>query len=564
MQAKLATIIGVLLLGASCTSLPSEAGDPRTPKAVGAVDPERLSSITRMLASDAFEGRSPGSAGETRTVDYLVEQFKGLGLEPGGDKGGWTQIVPLLRTQLDQSRPVTMTIKGADQALAQGRDIYISTLRDADHVQLSAAPMVFVGYGVTAPERDWDDFKGIDLKGKVAVFLVNDPDFDAQAGEPVAGAFGGRAMTYYGRWTYKYEEAARRGALAALIVHDTPGAGYGWNTVIAPGGENFGLVRDAGAPEALALQGWLSGDAATRLFAVSGLDLAALRIAARGRDFKPVALSSTLSADIGVTRERIESRNVIARLPGRTRPDETISFAAHWDAYGIDPKPGPKKGTIRRGAVDDAIGVAGVLELARLFAAGPRPDRTLIFAAWTAEERGLLGSEWFARSNLYPADRMVANMTLDVLQTAGAARDVVLIGAGQNQLERYLADAAKTQGRTVTPDARPERGLFYRADHFSLARRGVPTLLLMAIGGGADLVSGGRAAGDKWVSDYTANCYHQDCDRWSPDWDLTGATQDVTLFHMIGGQLANSDRWPEWNSGSEFAKLRQKGAAAGD
>lgn len=536
--------------------------------AAGKVDPDRLSSLTRTLASDAFEGRSPGSPGEDRTIDFLVAQFKALGLEPGGDKGAWTQTVPLLRTQVDQSRPITFALNGATQPLAQGKDVYVSTLRDAGRAQVAAAPLLFVGYGVAAPERNWDDFKGVDLKGKVAVFLVNDPDFEAQASDPVAGVFGGRAMTYYGRWTYKFEEAARRGAVAALIIHDTPGAGYGWNTVIAPGGENFGLARQdsaraADAPEALALQGWLSGDAATRLFAASGLDLAALRIAARSRDFRPVALPSTaMSADMAVTRDRIESRNVIARLTGRKRPDETLSFAAHWDAYGIDPAPGPKKGAIRRGAVDDAIGVAGVLELARLFAAGPRPDRTLVFAAWTAEERGLLGSEWFARSGLYPAGKMVANMTLDVLQTAGAARDVVLIGAGQNQLEHYLADAAKGQGRTVTPDARPERGLFYRADHFSLARRGVPTLLLMAIGGGADLVSGGRAAGDKWVSDYTANCYHQDCDSWSPDWDLTGAAQDVALFHVIGGQLANSTQWPEWNRTSEFAKIRRESVPA--
>ncbi|HEX7781515.1 MAG TPA: M28 family peptidase [Sphingobium sp.] len=546
-----AAICGAMLLAGGASTITAARTAP------GEVEGARLSEITRTLASDAFAGRAPGSPGEAKTIAFLVEQFKALGLEPGGEKGGWTQTVPLLRTQVDQSAPVTMAIGGKDQSFAQGRDIYVSTLRDADRAQVASAPLVFVGYGVTAPERNWDDFKGVDLKGKVAVFLVNDPDFEAASGEPVAGVFGGRAMTYYGRWTYKFEEAARRGAIAALIVHDTPGAGYGWNTVIAPGGENFGLAGATGGPQALALQGWLSGEAATRLFAASGLDLAALRAAARRRDFAPVALApARMSADIAVTRDHIESHNVIAKLTGDKRPEETISFAAHWDAYGVDPTPGPKKGGIRSGALDDAIGVAGVLELARLFAAGPRPDRTLVFAAWTAEERGLLGSEWFARSGLYPADKMVANMTLDVLQTAGAAHDVVLIGAGQNDLERYLADAAKAQGRTVTPDAKPERGLFYRADHFSLARRGVPTLLLMAIGGGADLVKGGRAAGDKWVSDYTANCYHQICDSWSADWDLTGAVQDVSLFHAIGAQLANGKQWPQWNAGSEFAKLR--------
>ncbi|MDB5709102.1 MAG: peptidase [Sphingomonas bacterium] len=259
-----------------------------------------------------------------------------------------------------------------------------------------------------------------------------------------------------------------------------------------------------------------------------------------------------------MTRERVASRNVLAKLPGTTRPQEVVSFAAHWDAYGVGKQPGANGRTIRAGAADDAIGVAAVLELARNFAAAPRTKRTLLFAAWTAEERGLLGSETFARSNLYPARNMVANFTMDVLQTAGAAHDVVLVGAGQNDLEDALARAALAQGRTVTPDAKPERGLFYRADHFSLARRGVPTLLLMGIGGGADLVKGGRAAGDKWVSDYTAHCYHQTCDDWSADWDLTGAAQDVALVYRVGRELADGTAWPGWKARSEFAPIRAR------
>lgn len=523
------------------------------------IEKAQLSETTRILSSDAFEGRAPGTPGEARTIAYLVDRFTKLGLQPAGDNGGWTQAVPLLRTQIDTAAPVTVRTGSTEMALAQGRDVYVSTLRDVDRATLAAAPMVFVGYGVTAPERKWDDFKQTDLKGKVAIFLVNDPDFNAPAGNPVAGVFGGRAMTYYGRWSYKFDEAARRGAIAALIVHDTPGAGYGWNTVIAPGGENFDVVRKPGALQPPMLQGWLSGEAAARLFTASGLDLPALAKAARRRDFRPVTLpGATLSADIAVTRNRIASHNVLAKLPGTTRPQETISFAAHWDAYGVGKQPDAQGRTIRAGAADDAIGVAGVLELARAFAAAPRTKRTLLFAAWTAEERGLLGSETFAQSGLYPAANMVANFTVDVLQTAGPARDVVLVGAGQNDLEDNLARAARAQGRTVTPDAKPERGLFYRADHFSLARRGVPTLLLMAIGGGADLVEGGRAAGDKWVSDYTANCYHQPCDVWRADWDLTGAAQDVALVYRMGRDLGDGTTWPGWKPGSEFAPVRAK------
>ncbi len=542
---------------ATCAAAPTVARTAPPSASAAPIDKARLSDDTRVLASDAFEGRGPGTAGEDRAVEWIVARFKALGLKPAGDKGGWTQAVPLLHTRLDTAAPVSIHAGSTDMTLVQGKDIYVGTVRDVDRATIAAAPLVFVGYGVNAPERQWDDFKQVDLKGKVAVFLVNDPDFNAPAGDPVIGVFGGQAMTYYGRWTYKFDEAAKRGAIGILIVHDTAGAGYGWNTVIAPGGESFAVVRKPGATEPTMLQGWLSADAATRLFSASGLDLAQLSRAARRRDFQPVALpGATLSADIAVARDRVASRNVLAKLPGTTRPQETISFAAHWDAYGIGKVPGANGRLIRAGAADDAIGVAAVLELARNFAAAPRTKRTLLFAAWSAEERGLLGSETFAQSNLFPARDMVANYTMDVLQTAGAARDVVLVGAGQNELEDDLARAAATQGRTVTPDAKPERGLFYRADHFSLARRGVPTLLLMGIGGGADLVKGGRAAGDQWVSDYTAHCYHQTCDDWRADWDLTGAAQDVALIYRMGRDLANSTRWPGWKAGSEFAPIR--------
>ena len=527
------------------------------------VEPKRLSEIVRVLASDEFEGRGPGTAGETRTVDYLVETFRGLGLEPGGERGGWTQEVPLLRTQVQTPRVLQVTAKGKRRPLVPAKEIYFSTIRDSQSVLIDGAPLVFVGYGVTAPERQWDDYKGVDLRGKVAVYLVNDPDFSALPGEAVAGKFGARRMTYYGRWSYKFEEAARHGAVAALIVHDTEGAGYGWSTVIAPGGENYALLHAvaATAPPTLKLQGWLEGDAAIDLFRNAGLDLAALRRQARSADFKPVPLQGvTFTADVPVTTVKTISRNVLAKITGTERPDETVMMAAHWDAYGVG-APDAQGRKVRPGANDDALGLAGVIELARVLKAAPRPQRTLVFAAWTAEERGLIGSLAYAAQPLYPLPKTVANLTLDVLQTAGLARDVLLVGAGQSNLEDDLARAAAAQGRTITPETLPERGLFYRADHFPLARNGVPVLLLMALSGAPDMTEGGRAAGEKWLADYM-KCYHQTCDAWDANWDLRGAAQDVELFHAIATELANSNRWPQWRTDSEFHAIRERSRGA--
>jgi Zn-dependent M28 family amino/carboxypeptidase len=532
----------------------------------GPIDPARLSATVKTLASDAFEGRAPGSPGEAKTIAYLIARFKALGLKPAGEHGGWTQTVPLVHTQVLPASSGSITVGGQTLPLGQTKEIYFKGVRPQDRVAIDKAPMVFVGYGVFAPERQWDDFKGVDLHGKVAVILVNDPDFEAAPGEPAAGKFGGRAMTYYGRWTYKYEEIGRRGALAAIIVHETPGAGYGWSTVIAPGGEDFDVVRAPTGPGSLAekvpLAAWMARNTAVDLFRRAGLDFEALKRAARDPAFKPVEIpGAAFTADVRIAHTTVESHNVLAQLPGAKRPKESVMYSAHWDAYGVAPTPGPKgEKVIRPGANDDGLGVAGLLEVARAFKAGPRPARTLVFGVWTAEERGLLGSEYWGSHPTVPLETMAANYTIDVLQTAGPAHDLVLIGAGQNSLEDGLARAAAAQGRTITPDAKPERGLFYRADHFSLAKRGVPVLLIMGIGGGADLVQGGREAGDTWVSDYTAHCYHQACDAWSPAWDLRGAAQDVDAIYEAGRAVANSKAWPAWNAGSEFRGVRERSA----
>ncbi|HEY8604305.1 M28 family metallopeptidase [Tsuneonella suprasediminis] len=557
-----AAIVSLALVGCTTANPPAvavaAAPAPTVQNSAPQADPARMDAIIRTLASDEFEGRAPGTHGETKTIAYLVEQFRKLGLEPGAPNGAWTTEVPLLHTKLDTGVPLQLATGQGAMALRQGEDVYISTQRNVDRAVVDNAPLVFVGYGVTAPEKGWDDFKGADLKGKIAVFLVNDPDFGLAEDAPNAGLFGGQAMTYYGRWTYKFEEAVRQGAIGALIVHDTPAAGYGWNTIVSPGGENYDLVQGPDGEGRLMIQGWLSGDAAQRVFAAAGLDLAKQVAAARSRNFKPVPLvGARLSANVPVSSETVQSHNVIAKITGATRPAETISYGAHWDAYGIGATADGRGKTIRAGALDDASGIAAMMEVARMFKSGTPPQRTILFGIWTAEERGLLGSEHFVASNLYPADKMVADITFDTLQPNGKARDFVLIGKGQSTLEDYLAKAAAAQGRTITPDARPERGLFYRADHFSFAKRGVPSLIVMALGGGVDLVNGGRAAGDKWVSDFTANCYHQPCDDWKADWDLSGAAQDADLGYAIGRELADSDAWPKWKPGSEFAGKRK-------
>lgn len=525
------------------------------------IDTERLSAIVKVLASDDFEGRAPGTPGGRKTVKYLTGQFAALGLEPGGKNGSWIHTVPLIRTQVQAPALMKFSVGGAIQTLEQQTDIEASTVRPVQSIAIDA-PVVFVGFGAYAPERDWDDYGDIDLSGKVALYLVNDPDFAASPDEPAAGRFGNRRMTYYGRWAYKYAEAARRGATAALVIHETEAAGYGWNVASSSPGENYAVVRDEAESNPVTLQGWLHGDAAADLLSAAGYDLDELRVRARSPDFEAFELDDvTFGADLSVEVETIESSNVLAKLPGATRPDEILMVSAHWDAYGLG-DPDAQGRTVRPGANDDALGTAGVLEIARVLAGGAPLERSVVFAAWTAEESGLLGSEAYANDPVYPLEKTVANLTLDILQTAGPARDVILVGEGQSDLEEDLANAAVRQGRVVTPESLPENGLFFRADHFSLARRGVPVLLIMGIAGGADLVEGGRDAGDQWIADYIGNCYHQTCDEWSPDWDLRGAAEDIELFRSILEDLGNSTRWPQWKAGSEFRAIRERSADA--
>lgn len=553
---------------AACTQAADVA--PTAPSTVSSAAPsatqspinrQTLSDIVKVLASDAFEGRAPGTAGETKTVAYLIEQFTALGLEPGGRGGRWTDPVTLNKSAVTDVR--TLRVHQGDSAISliQGQDIEISSANPRDVIDIKDAPVVFVGFGASAPERDWDDYGDMDLTGKVALFLVNDPDFSVAEDHPVNGVFGGRRMTYYGRWMYKFEEAARRGAVAALVIHEPKAAGYGWNVAASSPGENYAVASTGAAKPTIDLQGWLHQDMAQLWVAQAGYDLDALRVAARQRDFTAMTLGDLrFDAELALSVEIVESQNVLGKITGQARPDETIMLSGHWDAYGQGDLDDQGR-TVMPGANDDALGLAGMMEIARNLKAEPVLDRTVVFAAWTAEESGLLGSEAYAQNPIYPLETTVANFTLDILQTAGLAHDVIQVGEGQSELEEMMARTAATQGRTVSPEGLPENGLFFRADHFSLARRGVPVLLIMGIAGGSDLKVGGRAAGDAWVKGYIDNRYHNQNDAWDESWDLSGAAQDVELFLDMTRDLGNSGAWPDLKSTSEFKLMREASAA---
>jgi Zn-dependent M28 family amino/carboxypeptidase len=525
------------------------------------ISADNLSNIVKIMASDEFEGRAPGTPGEDKTVAYLIAQMQIIGLEPGGAKGSWTQAVPMMRSEVKS--PIKMTFSSPETVLSldQGISVSVDTATALTNITAADLPVVFVGFGANAPEQDWDDYGDIDLTDKLVIYLVNDPDFAAEPDEPVAGRFGNRRMTYYGRWAYKFEEAARRGAFGALVIHETKAAGYDWSVAAAGAGENVSLANKDPKALPVRLQGWLHNDAAHELLATAGHDLDALRVKARQPEFQAFELEGIrFDADLEVDITTFDSQNVLGLIPGSARPDEVIMASAHWDAYGVG-APDEQGRTVRAGANDDALGSAGILELARVIKAQPALERSVLLAFWTAEEAGLVGSMAYAADPIFPIEKTVANFTLDILQTAGAAKDVILVGKGQSELEDDLARVAEAAGRYVTEENLPENGLFYRADHFSMARVGVPVLLMMGIAGGADLVVGGREAGNQWIADYVGNCYHKPCDAWSADWDLTGAVQDIELFHQLISELGNAKRWPAWKQGSEFKALREQSAS---
>jgi Zn-dependent M28 family amino/carboxypeptidase len=526
------------------------------------VDPARMTEHIKVLASDDFEGRGPATPGEEKTVNYIVKQLQAIGVHPGGapdGKGGraWTQDVPL--AQAEAAGPVSVSIRAGEtgRTLRQGDDIAIrATHLPTERVSVTNAPLVFVGFGVSAPERKWDDFKGVDLRGKIGLVLINDPDFEAD----LRGRFDGKAMTYYGRWTYKFEEAARRGALGMLVIHETAPASYGWATVKNSNTNAMvDIVRADPAAVHPAVEGWIQRDVTVDLFKAAGLDFEAEKKKAQRDDFKPVTLSNvTFSLDYAVKQSRVVSKNVVGRIDGRTRPDETVIYTAHWDHLGVG-APDESGDRIYNGARDNALGIASLLEIARLWAAAPRPERSVVFLALTAEEKGLLGSEYYAQQPLYPLEKTVAVYNMDGGSTWGRSNDVAIAGDGKISLQRDLAMAARVKGREFSPDPRPEAGSFFRSDHFPFAKVGVPAI---SFRNGDNLEKGGVAAGKAASEEYNEKRYHQPADEWSPTWDLTGAAEDTDLLYTIGRDMANSRRWPEWEQGSEFKAIRDKTAGA--
>jgi Zn-dependent M28 family amino/carboxypeptidase len=512
-----------------------------------------LKDVTRTLSSDAYAGRAPTSPEEAKTIAYIVTRMTKAGLKPG-NKGGWTQDVPMVEITADPT-PMTFNIAGkAPVALAYKTDMVIGTTRVVPRVDIKDSEVVFVGYGINAPQLGWNDYAGLDVKGKTVVILINDPDYQTPT---LTGTFGGRAMTYYGRWTYKYEEAARQGAAAAIIVHETEPAAYGWDVVVSSWAKpRLGLDAPDNHMGDSAAIGWMTKEAATRLFAAGEQDFDLLNAAAKKKDFSAVPLGMTMSMSMDNKIRRQMSKNVIGILPGHTRSKEYVLYSAHWDHLG---RCLPVKGDgICNGAVDNASGTAGLIAIAEMNAKAGRAARSQIFLAVTAEESGLLGSKYYAENPIYPLSQTVGGVNMDGLNVTGATKDVNIIGVGKSELDDYVTRWAAKGNRTITPESTPEKGFYYRSDHFSFARLGVP---MLDAGSGDDLINGGLTAGRAAAEDYTVNRYHKPQDEYNPAWNWDGAVQDLTMYYGIGRELASGNAWPNWAPTAEFRAIRDKDRA---
>jgi len=522
----------------------------------GGIRAEYLAQHLSVLASDEFEGRAPATRGEELTVAYISEQFAAVGLQPAGDAGGWTQAVTLERSEIKGPVAALLSVGKQVRALDNGEDITVETLYPADRIEMADVPLVFVGYGIDAPELGWNDYDGVDVAGKIVVMLINDPDFETEPGQ-----FGGPAMTLYGRWTYKYEEAARKGAAGALIIHETVPAAYPWQTVrngrVAP---QYDIVRENAVDYHLQFQGWMQRALAVELFTSAGLTFETAKRQAQQQGFRGYPLDDVrLSLAFDVARERIVTHNVAGVLEGAKRPGETIILSGHWDSFGINATPDARGDTIINGAVDNATAVASVIELARVFAAGERPARSLLFLALTAEERGLLGAMYYAQNPLRPLETTAAVLNIEMWSPDGETRDISSWGLGKVSLERDLKAAAERDGRTYSPDPNLEAGLFFRADHFAFAKAGVPAI---TIGPGMDQLNGGVEGGLAARADYFAHRYHQPGDEFDDSWDMAGPTTDTRTVYRLAADLANRQDWPQWDADSEFHAIREISAAA--
>ncbi len=518
---------------------------PGTPHVFApAIDAADFAAHVRTLASDEFEGRAPGSIGEQMTTTYLKDQFERLGLAPGNN-GSFFQRVQMVQTTASPDSTIRLDIGGAKQDLVLGTDAVLGTRTARNNVKVDGSELVFVGYGVNAPEAGWNDYDGLDVKGKTVVILINDPGF--LRGDD--SMFKGRAMTYYGRWTYKFEEAARQGAVGALIVHDTEPAAYGWDVVRNSwSGPQFDLTPADDPEPRLEFQGWLSDAAATKLFTAAGQDLAALKLKADAPGFKPIALGARADVALNSTIAYKGSENVVAVLPGAANAGEAVLYMGHWDHLGKHAEePGDN---IYNGAIDNGTGVAGVLEIAEAFVAQkPPPARSVIFFVPTLEESGLLGSRYFVAHPTMPLAGIKAVINMDAMNVGGRTANVAVIGSGQSNLEDALAEAIAPQDRVITPESTPEKGFYFRSDHFNFARRGVPALYAKS---GNDLREGGPAAGDALAKDYTDNRYHKPGDQFDAAWKLDGLIEDLQALYTVGRRVAAGEFEPAWRADSEF------------
>ena len=528
---------------------------------MAAITGESILEHTNRLASDGFEGRAPGTAGEDSTVAYLTEQFKAIGLAPGNPDGTYIQPVSLIGYT---SRPqLTITTGGGTMRPAFPTDFVAVSRRNATDVRVDNSDLVFVGYGVVAPEYGWDDYKGLDVKGKTIIMLVNDP----AVGDPNdstkldSAVFKGQAMTYYGRWTYKYEIASDKGAAAAIIVHETGPAGYPYEVVIGSWGRENLDVKTDGPTNRVAAEAWMTLDKTKELFRNAGLDFDSLKKAATSKNFKPVPLNAKATFRVRNQVREIQSRNVVAKLEGSdpALEDEYVIYMAHWDHLGKDTTLAGDQ--IFNGALDNATGTAALLTVAKAFKALPTPPaRSTLFLAVTAEEYGLLGAKWYATHPLYPLDKTLAVMNMDGVNQWGRTSDVTVVGYGNSTLDDVLSTVTAEEGRTIKPDPEPEKGFFYRSDHFEFAKQGVPSLY---IDSGTEYVGKDPAFSQQKRDEYTNNDYHKPSDHVKPDWDLSGAAEDLQTLFKVGYRVAQTDRWPEWKAGTEF-KARRDSMLKGD
>jgi len=548
--------VAVLLTVAACNASDKTATTTTIPDVqIPELSLATLQEVTKELSSDAYEGRAPGTPGEERTVAYIIKQYEQAGLKPGNN-GKWTQDVPLVEITAKNATPLTFTGGKTPVTAQYAKDYVAFSYRVQPKTQIKDSDVVFVGYGINAPEKGWNDYAGLDVKGKTVVVLVNDPDWQTKEAK---GEFNGRAMTYYGRWSYKYEEAARQGAAAVLIVHDTEPAAYGWNVVESSNtGANYLAESKNGGADQTVANGWIQLPKAKELFASAGQDLDKLRAAAGKKGFKPVALTG-VKANFGFDNEisKKMSRNVIGVLPGAKRPDEYILYTGHWDHLGrCTPVAGDD---ICNGAVDNASGIAGLVTLAQAFHKAGAPDRSIVFLAVTAEESGLLGSKYYAENPIFPLAQTVGGVNMDALNAIGPAKDIVVVGRGKSELDAYVAKLAQMEKRVIKDEPTPEKGFYYRSDHFSFAKLGVP---MFNFGSGDDLVEGGVEAGKKAAEDYEKNRYHAPGDEYEAITNWGGMMSDLRLYYAAGRMLAMTDAWPNWNEGDEFRAARDKSRAA--